>query len=180
LNLLKLLLGLEVDEVSHCVVSIEFVLGLANAVDLKPPAVIVLIEEDDPSRNEVHLIDLGDLRAFLLTLVEGLVGGQQVDVLLHVLLFLGQQVLEDKVDALTEQHRVLLFVVVQDAQQPALVVLVHRLVDYLLALTRHPKGMLKTWLLTVLAHAVTEYLLVQLNCTGNRVVVAKVVTVCLL
>lgn len=154
---------LEIDHIGYCIISIQFFLGFSNGVDLEPPAVIVLIEEDDPGWDEVHLVCLHDLSFFLLALVEGLVGGEDVDVLLDGLLFVGEEILEDIVYPFAEEDRIVFLVIVEDANEPALVVLVDVLVIDFLASSSHTQGMLKTGLLPILSHRITEDLFVELD-----------------
>jgi hypothetical protein len=66
---------------------------------------------------------------------------------------------------------------VKDAQEPALMVLVHCLVHYLLAETCHSKGVLKTGLLPVFSNALTKNLLVEFDSTGDGVVIPQIKTI---
>ena len=68
----------------------------------------------------------------------------------------------------------------EDAQQPAHVVLLHGLVQDLLAVPGHPQRVLEARLLPVLTHLLPEDLLVQLDGAADRVVKTQVVPVLLL
>ena len=67
------------------------------------------------------------------------------------------------IDSLAVKQRIVLFVVVEDAKQPALMIFVHVLIHDLLAKSCHSYGVLESGLLSVFAHAVAENLLVELD-----------------
>lgn len=107
--------GPEVDQIGNCVVSVEFFLGFPTGILLKPSAVIVFVEEKDPAGNQIHLGDSFQLLSLLLPLRQGFIGSQVVDVLQHLLLLLGSQILQDPSYFLAEEEGVLLFVIVEYA-----------------------------------------------------------------
>jgi hypothetical protein len=78
-------------------------------------------------------------------------------------LLLGIEVLEHMINPFTVKQRIVFLVIVEDAKQPALMILVHILIDDLLAKASHSYGMLKSGLLAILAYTVAEYLLVELD-----------------
>lgn len=81
----------------------------------------------------------------------------------HYYLFLRIEILEHIIDPFTIKNWIVLLVVVKDAKQPALMILVHVLIDYLFTETSHSQRMLKSGLFSVLADTVAEDLLVELN-----------------
>jgi len=89
-------------------------------------------------------------------------------------LLLGFQILDDPAYLLAEEEWVLLLVVVEDAEQPAHVVLLHGLVQYFLDVAGHSQRVFEARLLAVLAHLIAEDLLVEFDGPGNRVVVPEV------
>lgn len=106
------------------VISIELHEGLADAVQEKPPAVVVLVENFDVTGHDVKGIHPLDLLLLLLALGKGPVFGKLVDVVQNLFLLVGKQIFEDFVDVLTEQKRVVFFGIVEDTDEPVEMIVV--------------------------------------------------------
>lgn len=153
----------EVDEVSDGEVTVEFFFGFPAGVDLESSAVIVFIEDEDPSWDKIHLLSSLDLSKLLLSFAQGLIRGEHIYIFFHYFLLLGIEVLEHMIDPFTVKQRIVLLVIVQDAKEPALMILVHILIDNLLTKASHSYRMLKSGLLAIFTYTVAEDLLVELD-----------------
>ena len=131
--------GLKIDQICNSIVSIEFLLRLSHTILLEPSAIVILIKQDNPRWHKIHLVHFSNLSPFLLPLIQCLIRCQDVNVLFYLGLLNGEKILQNVVYPLTEENRIVLFVIVQNSQKPTHVVLVHRLVLNLFTCTRHPQ-----------------------------------------
>jgi hypothetical protein len=88
-----------VAEVGNSTVSVDLSWALPDRVLQKTTAVIILIEYSDPGWDELHLIHLQNLAAFLLSLRRELIRRKLIDVSHYLLALLGQQVTQYILDA---------------------------------------------------------------------------------
>lgn len=89
-----------VAEVGHCAVAVDLGSGLADRVVEEATAVVELVENSYPARNQIQNFHFVNLVLLLLPLGQPLVRSQLIDVRLHSLLLLSQQILKHAVDVL--------------------------------------------------------------------------------
>lgn len=167
-------------EIRNGAIPIDLCFGLSHSVDPKPPAVVILVKDPDPARNDLKYLHFLDLVAFLLALGERLIRGELVDVLLDFLAFLRQQILEYVIDPVIVKIDIVLFGVVKQANQPRHVIVSDLLVFYLLGQAGHSQRMLYFQLKIALGSLVTVNFLVQLARLDDSAVVAQVEAILLL
>ena len=131
-----------VTEIGDGAIAIDFCFGLAHSVYPKSPAVVELVEDPDPARNELKDLHLLYLVALLLAFGERLVRGQLIDILLDFLALLGQQFLEHFINPVIVKVDIVLFGIVEQADKPRHVVVSDLLVLYLLGQAGHSQRVL--------------------------------------
>lgn len=169
-----------VTEIGDGAIAIDFCFGLAHSVYPKSPAVVELVEDPDPARNELKDLHLLYLVALLLAFGERLVRGQLIDILLDFLALLGQQFLEHFINPVIVKVDIVLFGIVEQADKPRHVVVSDLLVLYLLGQAGDSQRVLYFQLQVALCSLVAVDLLIELARLDDCAVVAQVEAVLLL
>ena len=85
----------QIDEVGDRKVAIKLVFGLSYRVVVKSHTVIVLVENQNPTGNKIHLLYILELGSFPLTFWQFLVGGKFINVSEKLFLLGRKQILND-------------------------------------------------------------------------------------